>query len=64
MKTVGPNTGTFITPVGMTEYRVDLRTGLADTTANAVTIALPSGSMPNTPADTLAFYTAQKKNPE
>lgn len=58
MKTVNPNTGTFIVPDGITEQAVDLRTGLADTSESAVLIALPTGTEPNTPADTLAFYKA------
>jgi len=56
MKAVNPNTGTFITPDGVTEHVVDLRTGIPDTSSQAVTIALPNGIEPNTPADTLAFY--------
>ncbi|MFT5365871.1 MAG: penicillin-binding protein 1A [Candidatus Latescibacterota bacterium] len=59
MKSVNPKTGTFITPDGITEHPIDLRTGIADTTSNAILIALPNGILPNTPADTLAFYRAQ-----
>jgi 1A family penicillin-binding protein len=56
MKTVNPNKTTFLKPDGITEYNVDLRTGIADTSSNAITIALPHGTQPNTPADTLSFY--------
>ncbi|MGA1196878.1 MAG: penicillin-binding transpeptidase domain-containing protein, partial [Candidatus Latescibacterota bacterium] len=56
MKTVNPKKTTFLKPDGITEYNVDLRTGIADTSSNAITIALPHGTQPNTPADTLSFY--------
>lgn len=60
MKSIPSNTGTFITPDGITEHQVNLRTGITDTTTNAITIALPDGIQPNTPADTLAFYNAHQ----
>ena len=45
----------FITPSGIAERAVDLRTGIADTSARAISLALPEGVAPNTPADTLRF---------
>ena len=47
----------FLTPTGIAEHPVDLRTGIADTSAHAIILALPAGTPPNTPADTLRFLT-------
>ena len=58
MKSIGtdkPATA-FITPTGVTEHSVDLRTGIADTSARAVILVLPQGIAPNAPADTLRFF--------
>jgi len=49
----------FITPTGITEHLVNLRTGIADTATAAISIALPDGFEPNTPADTLTFLQSQ-----
>jgi 1A family penicillin-binding protein len=59
MKTVASDSIAFTVPDGMTEYMVNLRTGMADTTDSAVSFALPGGILPNTAADTLASYPAQ-----
>ena len=59
MKSVNENNQTFITPTGVTKYPVDLRTGIADTTKNAIPLVLPNGIVPNTPADTLLFLQTQ-----
>jgi 1A family penicillin-binding protein len=61
MKTVNANnqTSAFITPIGITEHALNLRTGIPDTSANAISLALPNGVVPNTPADTLIFLQTQ-----
>ena len=51
----GNTPSAFITPPGITEHRVNLRTGTSDTSATAISIALPDGVIPNTFADTLMF---------
>ena len=61
MKSIGadkPATA-FITPTGIAERAVDLRTGIADTSAHAIVLALPEGTPPNTPADTLRFWLSE-----
>ena len=59
MKSVNVNNQTFITPAGITEHALNLRTGTPDTSTNAIPIVLPDGIVPNTPADTLIFLQAQ-----
>ncbi len=61
MKSIGadkPATA-FITPKGIAERAVDLRTGIADTSARAIVLSLPEGTPPNTPADTLRFWLSE-----
>ena len=50
----------FITPPGVTEHVVNLRTGLADTSSTAISITLPDGIIPNMPTDTLTFLQTQR----
>jgi hypothetical protein len=68
MKAIGADTSssTFYIPDGITEYNLDLRTGIAPKTSNnlaenVTTIALPHNIKPNTPADTLSFMKEVKR---
>ena len=56
MKSVGKPSHDFITPTGVAVHTVNLRSGIADTSDGAVTLVLPEGIAPNTPADTLRFF--------
>ena len=61
MKAAGTSDSDFYVPDGIAEYRLDLRTGIADTLSE-ITIAMPEGIMPNTPADTLAIHVKNARN--
>ena len=56
MKSIGKPSRDFITPTGVAAHTVNLRSGIADTSDGAVTLVLPEGIAPNTPADTLRFF--------
>ncbi len=60
MKSVGKPSHDFITPAEVAAHTVNLRSGIADTSDGAVTLVLPEGVAPNTPADTLRFFKSQK----
>ena len=60
MKSAGKPSRDFITPTGVAAHTVNLRSGIADTSDGAVTLVLPEGVVPNTPADTLRFFRLQK----
>ena len=60
MKSIGKPSHDFITPTGVAAHTVNLRSGIADTSDGAVTLVLPEGIAPNTPADTLRFFKSQK----
>ena len=51
----------FITPTGVAAHTVNLRSGIADTSDEAVTLVLPEGVAPNTPADTLRFLELERE---
>ncbi len=68
MTTIGADTSssTFYVPDGITEYLLDLRTGIVPRVSNSMaenaqTIALPHNIKPNTPADTLSFMKEVKR---
>ena len=56
MKSIGKPSHDFITPTGVAAHTVNLRSGIVDTSDRAVTLVLPEGIVPNTPADTLRFF--------
>ena len=56
MKSIGKPSHDFITPIEVAAHTVNLRSGIADTSDGAVTLVLPEGVAPNTPADTLKFF--------
>ncbi len=60
MKSIGKPSHDFITPTGVAAHTVNLRSGIVDTSDGAVTLVLPEGVAPNTPADTLRFFKSQK----
>ena len=60
MKSIGKPSRDFITPTGVAAHTVNLRSGIADTSDGAVTLVLPEGVAPNTPADTLRFFRSKK----
>jgi len=60
MKSIGKPSRDFITPAEVAAHTVNLRSGVADTSDGAVTLVLPEGVVPNTPADTLRFFRSKK----
>lgn len=60
MKSIDKPLRDFITPTGVAAHTVNLRSGIVDTSDGAVTLVLPEGVAPNTPADTLRFFRSQK----
>ena len=61
MKSAGKPSRDFITPTGVAVHTVNLRSGVADTSDGAVTLVLPEGVAPNTPADTLRFLQLERE---
>lgn len=62
MKSIGKPSRDFITPTGVVAHTVNLRSGIADTSDGAVTLVLPEGVAPNTPADTLRFFRSKRQS--
>ena len=60
MKSIDKPSRDFITPAEVAAHTVNLRSGVADTSDGAVTLVLPEGVVPNTPADTLRFFRSKK----
>ena len=56
MKSIGKPSRDFITPAEVAAHTVNLRSGVADTSDEAVTLVLPEGVVPNTPVDTLRSF--------
>ena len=56
MKSIDKPSPDFVTPTGVAAHTVNLRSGIADSSGGAVTLVLPEGIAPNTPADTLRFF--------
>ncbi len=61
MKSIGKPSRDFITPAEVAAHTVNLRSGVVDTSDEAVTLVLPEGVAPNTPADTLRFLELERE---